>query len=147
MSIVQFYSLLTHQVQRSLAALVGGGVLERFPKLRVVSAENDIGWMAHFCQRMDHANEGDRHRSWALPEAPSFYFRRQVWATFQQDPVGLLCRNHLGSDKLMWGNDYPHVDSTWPRSREIIAREFADVPDGERDAILAGNCAALYDLG
>jgi predicted TIM-barrel fold metal-dependent hydrolase len=146
MSIVQFYALLTHQVQRSLAAFVGGGVLNRFPKLRIVSAENDIGWMAHFCQRMDHSYERDRHRSWALPEAPSVYFRRQVWATFQQDPVGLLSREFLGEDKLMWGNDFPHADSTWPRSREIIEEEFADIPEAERAAIVAENCAVLYGL-
>lgn len=157
MSVVQYYTLLIQQVQRSLAALVAGGVLARFPKLKIVSAENDVGWMAHFCQRMDHAYEGDQHRPWALPEKPSFYFERQVWATFQQDPVGLRTRDFLRAEadsptadvppKLMWGNDFPHVDSTWPHSVEIIEREFSGVSDADRAAILFGTCAALYGLG
>ena len=50
-----FYMNLIHEVQRSLSSIVFGGVLERFPKLLIVSAENDTGWFPHFMYRMDHA--------------------------------------------------------------------------------------------
>ena len=44
---------LHHQIERSISVLVFGGVLEKFPKLRIVSAENDVGWMAYFMYRLD----------------------------------------------------------------------------------------------
>ena len=52
----------------------------------------------------------------------------------------------LGADALLWASDYPHTDSTWPRSREVIARDFADVPEAELRRIICENAARLYGL-
>ena len=82
-----------------------------------------------------------------IPEPPSFYFRRQVFATFQEDRVGIQSRADVGVGSMMWASDFPHSDSTWPRSRDIVERDFADVPSGERDAIVWENCARVYGLG
>ena len=82
-----------------------------------------------------------------IPEAPSFYCRRQLYATFQDDPVGIQLRDALGVDNIMWASDFPHSDSTWPRSREVVERDFAGVPDDEVDKIVRDNCAQLYGLG
>jgi predicted TIM-barrel fold metal-dependent hydrolase len=143
------YVFLADGIRRSFADLIYGGVLERFPGLRLVSAENDVGWIAHFAQRLDHA--WDRYRfvdaAPRLPQPPSFYLRRQVWATFQEDGVGVQTRHFIGLETFMWGSDYPHSDSTWPRSRAAIERDFEGVPEAERRRMTAGNCAALYGLG
>jgi len=48
---------------------------------------------------------------------------------------------------LMWASDFPHSDSTWPHSKEVIARDFAGVPENEVRKIVASNCAALYGIG
>ncbi|HJY83265.1 MAG TPA: amidohydrolase family protein, partial [Candidatus Binatia bacterium] len=129
--------------------LIFGGVFDRFPGLKVVSAENDIGWIGHYLQRMDHAYEKYRYleKTTVIPEPPSFYFRRQVHATFQDDRIGVLTREYAGVDNLMWASDFPHSDSTWPRSKEVIARDFAGVPESEMQKIIADNCAALYGIG
>jgi predicted TIM-barrel fold metal-dependent hydrolase len=138
--------MFTHlAAQRSIAQLIFGGVLERHPRLRVVSVENDIGWIPHFLDRLDHA--GERFRAFdthGLRLRPSDYFRRQVAATFQEDRVGIQLRHALGPEALLWASDYPHTDSTWPRSREVIARDFADVPADELRRITCDNAAALY---
>jgi predicted TIM-barrel fold metal-dependent hydrolase len=158
------YPFLPHALERTIGDLIFGGVLERYPRLRFVSAENDVGWIGHFLQRMDHSYEKYRYLEAArvegqesfaaygtgsapIPEPPSFYFRRQISATFQEDPIGVRTRDAIGVDNLMWASDFPHSDSTWPHSRDVVARDFAGVPEEERRAITWGNCAKLYALG
>jgi predicted TIM-barrel fold metal-dependent hydrolase len=147
-SIMRGYGTLHHGIERSLIDLIFGGVLQRFPRLRIVSAENDIGWMPHFLQRIDHAWE--KYRSLEpgayIPEPPSSYFRRNVFATFQHDAVGVRERAEIGVDNLMWASDFPHSDSTWPRSREFVARDFAGVPPAELRRMVCDNAAQLYGL-
>ena len=70
--------------------------------------------------------------------------RRQVFATFQDDPTGLASPDAFGASNAMWASDYPHVDSTWPRSRETIARTFAGIPDDVAARVLHGNATRLY---
>ena len=126
---VQYLDVI-YDVQRSLAELVCGGVLARFPGLAVVSAENDCGWFPHFIYRLDHAHERfGKFGADALPSPPSTYIRRQVYATFQGDPVGPLLYRCFGEDRYMWASDYPHVDSTWPESRRIIAEALDGLPE------------------
>ncbi len=147
-SIMWDYPFLPHALERSFADLIFGGVLQRFEGLRLVSAENDVGWIAHFLQRMDHSYE--KYRSLEadpIPEPPGFYFRRQVFATFQEDRVGIQSRADIGVGNIMWASDFPHSDSTWPRSLQVVERDFADVPSAERDAIVWDNCAGVYGLG
>ena len=83
----------------------------------------------------------------ARREPPSFYFKRQVHATFQDDRIGVLNREFIGIDNLMWASDFPHSDSTWPHSREVITRDFAGVPEAETQKVIAENCSALYGIG
>ena len=148
-SMMKVYPSLPHKLERSISDLIFGGVLERFPRLQIVSAENDIGWIAHFLQRLDHAYEKYRllETGTVIPEPPSHYFRRQVYATFQQDRVGVLARELVGVGNLMWASDFPHSDSTWPDSMDSIAHDFAGVPENEAHQITAGNCADLYGIG
>ncbi len=143
----EFYMSLIFEVQRTLTAIIWGGVLERFPQLKIVSAENDVGWMPHFMYRIDHAYE--KFGTLApepLPMRPSEYIKRQVWATFLDDPVGPKTYELFGENNYMWGSDFPHTDSTWPKSREVIAKDFAGVPDAVTRKITFDNAARLYGL-
>jgi predicted TIM-barrel fold metal-dependent hydrolase len=146
-SVMRGYPQLHHAVERSLTEIIFAGVLERFPGLRLVSVENDIGWIPHFLQRLDHAYEKYRYlEKETIANPPSHYFRRQVSATFQDDRVGVVTRHFIGVKSLMWGSDFPHSDSTWPNSLEVIARDFEGVPDDERRLMTSDNVAALYGL-
>ena len=141
---------VVHQVQQTLALLIFGLVFDRHPQLRVVSAEHDAGWVAHYAYRLDQMWE--RHHNWlgrrsaGLARQPSEYLRTNVWYTFQKDPVAVETRERVGADRLMWASDYPHSDSTWPHSRKVIERDFAGVPDADLCAMLAGNAESLYGL-
>jgi predicted TIM-barrel fold metal-dependent hydrolase len=141
------YMHLIHELQRSLSQLVLGGVLDRFPELQIVGAESDIGWLPHWTQRMDHANEKfGAMMDVSLSLAPSDYMRRQVWFTFMDDEVGAASIESLGADIFMWGSDFPHTDSTWPNSLDVIERNLAAVPDWVADKVLRGNVVDLYGI-
>ena len=130
-----------------LCHLVASGVLERHPKLRFVLAECGIGWLAWVLQTLDQM-QLKRHM-WMEPRLelrPSEYFRRQGALTFTDDVVGLRNRDLTGVECLMWGNDYPHDEGTFPHSHEAIERNFAGVPEADKRAILSDNAARLYGL-
>jgi predicted TIM-barrel fold metal-dependent hydrolase len=141
------YTTVIHEIQESLATLVFGAVFERFPELRIVSAENDTGWLPHIMYRMDHAHE---KYGAMLPEKlslkPSEYIRRQLWATFQDDPIGPITHEIFGAENYMWASDFPHSDSTFPESHAWIEKNFAGVPDAVRRKIVYENAVGLYGM-
>lgn len=126
-----------------LMSLIFGGVLERYPRLRVVLGEAGIGWIPYVLWRMD-AEWEDQFKDLPLTMPPSGYWRRQCWATYQTDPVGIKLLDELGADKIMWGSDFPHPDGVWPDSREYVERELAHLPADVRGQIVCGNAARLY---
>ena len=144
---LEMYANVIHEIQRSLTSLIVSGVLERFPRLKLVSAENDVGWLPHYMYRLDHAWEKySALTPEPLPLKPSDYMRRQLWATFQDDPVGPATYRFFGSSNYMWASDFPHTDSTWPNSRKIIEKDFAGVPEDVTRKIVFENAAKLYRL-
>jgi uncharacterized protein len=125
------------------------GVLERWPGLRVVLVEAGIGWIPYYLERLDTmvTNHGwDTFPDKVIKEKPSFYWRRNMAATFEQDLIGVRNRYDIGVENLMWATDYPHPDSTWPRSQEVLQEHFVDVPVDEVELIAAGNATRIYRL-
>src|ERR1043166_2603109 len=123
-------AVLHHEIERSLSVFVLDGVLERFPTLKIVSAENDVAWIPYFLWRMDLAQ--DRFgRSGANPVKlslkPSEYIKRQVYATFINGPIFLTTVGLYGADNAMWSSDYPHTAAIWPRSQQFIRETFSEL--------------------
>jgi predicted TIM-barrel fold metal-dependent hydrolase len=138
-------------VRRSLADIIMTGVFERFPRLRVGSVENGLGWAPHFLDRMDNQyTERPQHQGWLRfrdPGAvPSDFFRGNVFMSFQDDKRGLAERHLLGVTGLMWGSDYPHTESTFPHSATVLGEMFDSlaVPSEERAMIAHDNACRLY---
>jgi predicted TIM-barrel fold metal-dependent hydrolase len=135
--------------QDIMGTLIFGGVFERYPELKVVCVEADAGWVPHYLYRMDHAYT--RHRNWLgdgieLSKLPSEYFSENIYTTFQDDWVAFRCADQMNWRRLMWANDFPHSDSTWPRSQEMLAEQSRHLTDEQRQAILSGNVADLYHI-
>jgi len=139
-----------HEIEKSFSILILSGVLERFPRLKIVSAENNCGWLPYYLQRMDRGfarfGPSGTVTPWAtkLTLKPSEYFRRQMYCTFIDDSFGVASRHWIGVDNVMWSSDYPHTASTWPHSRDIIERDFKDVSEVEKRKIVRENVAQLY---
>jgi predicted TIM-barrel fold metal-dependent hydrolase len=79
-----------------------------------------------------------------LTMKPSEYFRRQLYATFIDDPFGVKHRHDIGVENLLWSSDFPHSATFWPHSREKIAQDFYDVGEDDKRKILSHNTAKLY---
>ena len=99
-----------------------------------------MGVSAGAIGEIDYAGE-----EWVLKMKPSEYAKRNCWygASFPslQDLNG---RHEIGVDKILWGNDYPHYEGTFPYNLESLQLTFADIPEKERRMILAENAANLY---
>ena len=134
------------QLDEAFAAMIFSGALERHPGMRLVLAESGIGWLPYFVARLDQT--GAKHlpkvRDYRLKDRPSDVFRRQVYATFEEEPLGPQLIPLLGPDNFMWASDYPHPDSTFPRSREAIAEAFAGLDAALVRKVTVENCARLY---
>jgi predicted TIM-barrel fold metal-dependent hydrolase len=123
------------------------GILDRHPGLKIVSVENEVGWMPFLIQQWDYYFR--RHRKnheVSIDQEPSFYVDRQVYATFFNDAVGGHNLTWWGQDHLMWSNDYPHANSTWPNSYKVIERDLSNLGPDIRAKIVRENVAKLYDL-
>jgi predicted TIM-barrel fold metal-dependent hydrolase len=131
---------------KTIAEMITGTVLQRHPHLKLISVENDIGWIPNYLKRLEWYSWRFAPRFPQLKGNAADYWRRQVYATFQDDVPGVRCRDLIGVDKMMWGSDYPHFDSTFPKSRQAIARNFAGVPEDEQELILGGNMVRVYNL-
>jgi predicted TIM-barrel fold metal-dependent hydrolase len=131
----------------ALFNLIFFGALVRYPKLKIVFVENEIGWIPFLLQQWDEYYRRF-HQDEPLPidMPPSHYFNRQVYATFIKDTVGGHNLERWGMDNCMWSSDYPHSNSTWPESRKIIERDLGHLSAETRTKILCGNVSKLYDL-
>jgi predicted TIM-barrel fold metal-dependent hydrolase len=133
--------------QDIIGMLIFGGVFERHPRLHIVCVEADAGWAPHWMYRMDHYWQRHHHlRQTSLSRLPSEFFREHVYLTFQDDWAAFRTAEIQNPERLMWANDFPHSDSCWPRSKDVI-REHADpLPDHVRSAMLRDNVATLYGI-
>jgi predicted TIM-barrel fold metal-dependent hydrolase len=120
-----------------ISIFIYNGIFERFPGLRIASVESGVGWMAWLAEYNDRTWE--KQRFWTespLKNPPSFYMDQNVYGVFLQDRIGVALRNYPGGRNIMWASDYPHSETTWPRSREVILRDCAGVPEADvRDII------------
>ena len=128
-----------------LASLVGG-----MDKCWVTGIGQDADWWLGMWD--DDRPDDDQpnmaqlfklNEKWPYPLMPSEYVQRQFHVSFQDDPVAVACRHITGLSTIVWGNDYPHAEGTFRGSRELIATQFAGVPDDERKAILGGTLGGL----
>jgi predicted TIM-barrel fold metal-dependent hydrolase len=134
-----------HVVEQCITRMVYGGVFERFPNLKVVSAENDVGWIPNWVHRLDHVHAKITSAK-RLPLKPSEYVRRNMWATFQDDPLGPATWKFFGESNYMWASDFPHADSTFPNSLKVIEENFAGVPVEVTQNIVFENARRLYNI-
>jgi predicted TIM-barrel fold metal-dependent hydrolase len=140
-------TMMQFEIEYAIFDLIFGGALERYPDLKIISVENEYNWLAALLVRMDKSYERFRREMpLGLSMKPSEYVRRQMRFTFFNDAIGPLTANYIGTDLLMWSSDYPHQNSTWPHSREIIARDLGAFSPEDRDKMLWKNVVELHKL-
>ena len=129
----------------ALSGLIAGGALERFPRLKLVLVENEVSWLPFVLSQFDkYWSRGNLQSQMKLN--PSEYFERQIYATFFNDPPARMLFGSWGTKNCMWSNDYPHPNSTWPNSREVIARDLGHLSADVKARLLSENVRELYGL-
>lgn len=125
------------------------GVFERFPRLKVVFVEAGLGWIAWWVYITDDLVTRQGYAAPHLKELPSFYFHRNVFLTFIDEPDAIASaeiRARLGVENIMWSSDYPHPVTSWPNSRKIVDETLGDLPARDRELIVAGNARRVWNL-
>ncbi len=139
--------LKTHETLNSLFDLVFAGVFRRHPNLKLLNVESEIGWVPFYTQQWDHYyRRFHKTLSLAIDQEPSTYFLRHIWFTFFNDPVGAKMLGWWGADRCMWSSDYPHPNSTWPHSREVIQRDLGYLPLEAQRKLVRENVAKLFSM-
>jgi predicted TIM-barrel fold metal-dependent hydrolase len=132
----------------STAELIFSGVFERFPALKTVIVENEIGWLPFALTQWDFYCKKEKMNFSTLPfkKLPSEYARTNVYATFFSDSLSEVVLQNWSSDNFMWSNDYPHANSTWPNSQEFVDHQLEHLSGEVLNKVLRGNAEKLYGL-
>ncbi|MFQ5700064.1 MAG: amidohydrolase family protein [Myxococcota bacterium] len=134
----------TFQLIPAISALVCDGLFDRFPRLKALVVESGAGWVGYIMDRLDEKYE--RFGSTSMKEKPSEYFRRNVWVVFDPDERSIDSQcDLLGEGHLLWGSDYPHIDSHLDAPDRIRAR-VAGLSARRRRAVLGENARRLFRL-
>jgi predicted TIM-barrel fold metal-dependent hydrolase len=141
-------STTDYWVRYSLSAMLFAGVFDRYPRLKVGSVEHEAAWIPHWLQQMDftYRERPVFTKGWKSREGllPSDYWRRNMFVEFMEDQIGVQMRDKIGVETMLWGSDFPHAESTWPKSGDFLGRIFAGVPEADRRAITSDNAAKLF---
>jgi predicted TIM-barrel fold metal-dependent hydrolase len=137
---------------RPLWFLLWAGVFERFPALSFVTTEcgafwaPDLLWTSDIVYDREHAAKKlGKQLTSHLSMRPSEYFDRNCFIGASNTRRRELARRYeIGVGNLMWGNDFPHPEGTWPHTREWLRSAFHDIPVDETWQMLGGNAAACY---
>jgi predicted TIM-barrel fold metal-dependent hydrolase len=142
-------SLIFSNSAASLVDFLFSGVLVRYPNLKLLYAEAQIGWIPYTLERADdvwitHQWAGGQAH---CPEPPSTYYYRQVYSCFFKDPIGVKMLDEVGgAEHVCFETDYPHSDSTWPHSKEAAATQFGFLSQEEVTRIARGTAIELFGL-
>ena len=125
----------------ALTEIIVSGVLERFPQLKVIVAEVEVGWIPFWLSEMDKMS-----RRQSYPLKPSEYFYRQCYSTFTEDEVGGKLLQWYGQNNFLWSTDYPHVGTgdIWLFSDEVIERTLGHLAPDVQAKVVRDNVARLY---
>src|SRR4051794_23504455 len=143
-----FTSLPGLMIVENLSFWLMTGLLERFPKLRIVFVEPMFHIFVMWLRMLDGGWSRGRDRMYpGVTKLPSETFREQISLTFiGGDSHSLAQRYDVGVENIMWSTDFPHPASTWPNSAGVVEKLFADIPAEERQLMVAGNAARVYGL-
>jgi predicted TIM-barrel fold metal-dependent hydrolase len=139
-------SLQPMNIVQAAADIVWSRVMTEFPDLRIALSEGGIGWVPYFLERIDYVYKN--HHRWTGQDLggrlPSELFLERFILCFIDDAAGLEQRHHLNLDNVCWECDYPHSDSTWPESPEVLARSLDGLAADEVERITHTNAMRAF---
>ena len=132
----------------ALNDLMWTSIFKNFPRIKIAMSEGGIGWIPYALERMDYVYE--HHHSWTGADfggrRPSDVYRDHIVTCFIDDAAGLELRHRVGVDSITWECDYPHSDSTWPHSPELLSKSLSGIPDDEVEKMTHLNAMRVFQF-
>jgi predicted TIM-barrel fold metal-dependent hydrolase len=133
----------------SMSDWLFSGKLVQFPDLKLAYSEGQIGWIPYVLERADDV--WHQHRAWGgamdtTPDPPSTYYRDHMFGCFFRDRHGVRSLQEIGAHTVTFETDYPHVDSTWPHTKEIVEAFAGDLSEDDLYKVLRGNAIRMLHL-
>ena len=129
-----------------LVNLLISKILMRFTHLKVVLAESGLGWGAYLLEYTDFQATGDQLPQNGYDLMPSELFKRQCYLVGWYDQASLRVRRYIGTENILWSSQFPLATSTWPNTRQALAKSFDGVAESDRQKILWENAVKLYKI-
>jgi predicted TIM-barrel fold metal-dependent hydrolase len=127
--------------------LAFSGILERHPDMKVVFTEGGISWVPSALFDADKQYKAyETEVRPKLPELPSYYWFRQCYATFMNDPAGLRLADMIGYEHMLWSVDYPHPEGNLGENVDVMRSVFDHLPEPQARAVVGGNAAQVWGL-
>jgi predicted TIM-barrel fold metal-dependent hydrolase len=137
----------TVPAQRCVVQVIGSGALDRFPNLKIMTAEAGVAWLPALADRLDEAFR--QHERWMRPKLlrpPSEQIKAQVYSSFQHDVSAVPTVEAMGFTNVLWGSDYPHLEGTFPHTQEVLHHIFEGVPADIQHRITLGAFEELFGI-
>jgi predicted TIM-barrel fold metal-dependent hydrolase len=137
----------TAQLIPAIAHMALSGVFDRIPALKTVAVEAGCGWAPYLMDRLDEKHAVLGEITAVTKEKPSHYLRTNVWyvAEPEERTIGSVL-DLVGEDRVLWGSDYPHIDSTLAAPDQIRA-SVAGLSVERQRAVLGDNAQVVFGLG
>jgi predicted TIM-barrel fold metal-dependent hydrolase len=133
--------------RKNLGELIFGGILDQYPKLKIVFAEANISWVPSALQDAEMIYDSFAPLLEPKPQMrPTDYWARNCYATFMHDPVGLKLIDHIGADHIMWAHDYPHNEGTMGYTSAAVRSIFDSLPAEDARMVVGATAASVFNL-
>lgn len=136
------------EIQAVLANdFIFGGILQRFPKLKLVCSEFEISWIPGFMSRLDQMETLlPRLKLPKLEMRASDYMRTRVWHGFIEDTAAAHAIPYIGADRILWGSDFPHIRSIGLDAQSALREAIGNLPKADQEKLVGGNAAKVFNL-
>ncbi len=139
---------LFNEIQTVLANdFIFGGILERFPTLKVICSEYEVSWVPGFMARLDQIDDNlTRFHLPKLAMRASDYMRTRVWHGFINDTAVVSSIPHVGASQVLWGSDFPHFRSIGLEAQSALHDLIGELPREDQEKIVGGNAAKVFNI-
>ena len=140
-------NMKTDDSANTLFDFIFSGAFDRHPKLKLLLAESEIGWMPFLLQQWDYYyDRAGGAKTFVIKRKPSEIFQEHVYGTFLEDFVGTRALSWWGEKNCMWSNDYPHFNMTFPNSRNVVKYHLNGLSEERRRRLTRDNAIELFKL-
>ena len=140
---------LLNEIQMVLANdFIFGGILDRFPQLKVICSEFEVSWVPGFMARLDQTEDvAPRLKIPRLKMKASDYMRERIWHGFIDDTAAGFAIPYVGASRVLWGSDFPHIRSIGLDADSAVFNLIADLPPHEQEMVVGGNATEVFRVG